>query len=313
MRDLILGGGGFLGLHLVRQLREQGRQLILLSRSFKFREALQESPELTLVPGDYLNSGILESVMSGVEIVYHLVSTTIPYSSNLDPVYDISTNVGGTIQLLQTCLERGVKRVVFISSGGTVYGLPKTVPITELHPTDPVSSYGISKLCVEKYLQLYHALYGLDFRILRLSNPYGEYQLPTGRQGVIAAFIDKALRDEPINIWGDGLTVRDYLHAEDAAKAIRLAADYEGPEKTFNIGSGSGMSLNQIVGEIEAVLQKKLKISYQPARRFDVPANILDIERARQHLSWSPQIAFAEGLRRTFSWLQTDPSARIKD
>jgi UDP-glucose 4-epimerase len=172
------------------------------------------------IEGDLVNQEDLEAAIQGCDIIYHLVSTTLPKSSNDNPAYDIETNVIGTLHLLDLARKKMGKKVIFISSGGTVYGVPGEVPIKESYPTNPLCSYGIVKLTIEKYLALYHQLYGLDYCVIRPSNPFGERQRVTGAQGAVAVFLHKALRDEPIEIWGDGTVVRDFIYVGDLTAAL---------------------------------------------------------------------------------------------
>ena len=188
--------------------------------------------------------------------------------------------------------------MIFFSSGGTVYGIPNSVPIKENHPTNPICSYGIHKLALEKYLYLHHHLNGLDYTILRISNPYGERQRPTGVQGVVAAFIDRALRRQPLEIWGDGTVIRDYIYVTDVVDAVRAILEYRGNFRLFNIGSGSGTTLTDVAKTIEHILGYGLKLHFKPAGKLHVPSNILDISRASHELEWKPVTLFQEGIKR---------------
>jgi UDP-glucose 4-epimerase len=185
-----------------------------------------------------------------------------------------------------------------------VYGVPEVVPIRETAPTRPICSYGIHKLAIEQYLHLYQALHGLEYCILRMANPFGERQRPDGSQGAIAVFLDKALRGEEIVVWGDGTVVRDYVYVQDVARAFCLAAEHTAPAGIFNIGSGEGRSLQQVLGAVEELLGRPVRRRYVAGRPFDVPVNVLDPTLAARLLGWSPQVSFAEGLRRTFNHLR---------
>jgi UDP-glucose 4-epimerase len=182
--------------------------------------------------------------------------------------------------------------------------VPRVTPIRESHPTDPISSYGIHKLAIEKYLHMNHALYGLDYRVLRVANAYGERQRTDKAQGAVAAFLERALRGEPIQIWGDGSVVRDYVYAGDIAHAFLQVVQYQGQERVFNIGSGQGVSLNELVDAIATVIGRRPGVEYTPGRQFDVPINVLDISRAQQHLGWQPRTRLIDGLRRTYEWMR---------
>ncbi len=303
MKCLILGGAGFLGSHIADQLVAAGHDIRLFDRFEAVKTNIQHLlPRFELLQGDFGNHAIINDATRGIDVVYHLISTTLPKSSNDDMAFDLSTNVVSTIALLDACKQNGVKKVVFISSGGTVYGTPQQIPIPETHPTNPICSYGIHKLAVEKYLHLFHFLHGLEYAVMRVANPYGERQRPDGSQGAVAVFLGKMLRNEPIEIWGDGSVVRDYLHVNDVAVAAEKLASYAPAAdglRIFNIGAGHGLSLLQVIDGLTRALGKKPQVKFAPARKLDVPSNVLDISAARNHLNWTPAVNFDEGLRRT--------------
>ena len=306
MKCIIFGGGGFIGSAIVDRLLRDGHSLRIFERPgiVPFRE-FAATEQVEWVHGDFLSMADVSDAVAGMDAVLHLVSTTLPKSSNDDPVYDVSTNVIGSLHVLNAMVAHGVRKIVFISSGGTVYGVPREVPVTETHPTDPTSSYGITKLTVEKYLHLYQHLHGLTPVILRVANPYGERQSLKNGQGAIGLFLHAALTDRPIEIWGDGSTVRDYIYIADVAEAFAKAAVYDGPMTVFNIGAGYGVSLNQLIEHLQTALDKPLIVTYKPARAFDVPASVLDIQRARTELGWEPTTALGHGLGRTAQWLRS--------
>ncbi len=303
MKCLILGGAGFLGSHVADRLLEKGHEVRLFDRFEASKNNIAHLlAQVELMQGDFGNHALVREITRGVEVVYHLISTTAPKVSNDDMIFDVSTNLLPTLQLLDACRVNGVKKVIFFSSGGTVYGVPRQVPIPESHPTDPICSYGIQKLAIEKYLHLHGFLHGLDYAVMRVANPYGERQRPDGAQGAVAVFLGKMLRDEQIDIWGDGSVVRDYLHVSDVAAAAEMLASYSAPvggQRIFNIGGGHGLSLLQVLEGLSAALNKKPRVVFGPSRLLDVPTNVLDISAARKHLKWSPRVGFDEGIRRT--------------
>jgi UDP-glucose 4-epimerase len=305
MKCLILGGGGFLGSHLSEALLAQGYAVRIFDRPNLHRfKSFQRDEAVEWFEGDFINREHIAQAVSGCDVIYHLVSTTLPRSSNENPVYDVETNIVGTLHLLEVAQKNNIKKVIFVSSGGTVYGIPQEVPIKESHPTEPICSYGIGKLAIEKYLNLFHLLHGMDYCVLRLANPFGERQRIASEQGAVTVFLDKALRKEEIEIWGDGSVVRDYFYVNDAVSAMTKALVYEGPGGVFNIGSGSGQSLNQILDAIEALLGTSIRRAYLPARGFDVPVSVLDISKATSLLGWQPKTTFSDGLSRTAQWLK---------
>lgn len=284
---LVLGGAGFIGSHLVDGLKAAGHQVRVFDR-----------------PHEFLDPADLGRALPGAEFVFHLISTTVPKDSNDNPALDIESNIAGTARLLELLRQHQPKRLVFISSGGTVYGVPRATPIGESHPTDPISSYGIHKLAIEKYLHMNHALYGLDYRILRVSNAYGERQRTEKAQGAVAVFLERALRGQPIEIWGDGAVVRDYVYVGDIVAAFLKVMDYRGAERIFNIGYGRGVSLNELVDAMAKVIGQRPAVKYTAARRFDVPANVLDTTLAQRELGWRPGTPLGAGLRRTYEWMR---------
>jgi UDP-glucose 4-epimerase len=301
---LVLGGAGFIGSHLAEALAQEGDRVKLFDRPHVDRLPLFSRQGFEIFTGDFLNPQALTPALRGTEVVYHLVSTTLPKTSNDNPLYDVESNVLGSLRLLALCREHGVRKVVFVSSGGTVYGLPRAVPLDEGHPTEPICSYGIHKLAVEKYLHLAHRLHGLDYCILRPANLYGPRQRLDIAQGAVAVFLDRALRDQPIQIWGDGSVVRDYIYVSDAVDAIVKAGRFEGEPRIFNLGSGVGASLNQLIGEIRNLLGRPVRVEYTEARAVDVPVSVLDCTLARRHLGWSARTSLSEGLKRTCEWLR---------
>lgn len=304
MKTLVIGGNGFIGCHLVDQLLHEGHSVRVLDRyPSRFREAPRNVESLI---GDLGNHGEVAAAVKDMDWVFHLAYTTVPQTSNEDPVYDIKSNVEDSVQLFQACRDSNVKKIVFISSGGTIYGVPKAIPIPEDHTTEPICSYGITKLAIEKYLYLFYTQWGQDYVVLRFSNPYGVLQNPHAKQGVIGVFLGAASENKPINIFGDGETVRDYIYVTDAAKALVCAAEYKAganDPRIFNIGAGRGYSLNEIVAEIKKNIDRPINVNYAPGRAVDVPANVLDIKLAEKHLRWKPEIELGEGLRQTWEWI----------
>ena len=307
MKALVIGGNGFIGKHLVYALKAEGIQVRVFDRyPSKTEEA---DGDIEYIVGDLGNHGALSEIVNGADWVFHLAYTTLPKTSNDDPVYDVRSNLIDTIQLLQECNNFGVKKFIFISSGGTVYGAPKIVPIKESHPTEPICSYGITKLAIEKYLQLFYHLYKLDYVVLRLSNPYGPGQNPNAKQGAIGVFLGRVAQGESINIWGDGKVVRDYIYIADAIDALIKAAYYkaaDNEERIFNIGSGQGQSINEIINIIRQTVDVPVDIKYLPARDLDVLKNVLDISLAKNKLGWQPNVSLGDGIAHSWQWIKAD-------
>lgn len=303
VRCLVLGGSGFIGSHLTEALANAGYWV----RSFDTRPQPIEYPasdRIEHVTGDFRDSKQVSRALAGCDYVFHLVSTTLPKTSNDDPLSDVSDNLLPTVSLLDQAVAQGVKKILFLSSGGTIYGVPKTLPIAEDHAKQPLNSYGIVKLTIEHYLRLYHVLHGLNYQVLRLSNPFGERQAIVASQGAIAVFMGKALKGEALEVWGDGGVIRDYIYISDVIDALLLALAYDGAHREINIGSGQGLSINQVIEAISRTTGKNIDKRHLPQRSFDVPASVLCIKMAKSELNWQPRVSFEEGLQRVETWIR---------
>lgn len=293
---LVLGASGFLGKNLCRRLHLQGYDVIAYGKtSAHVKEVMDIVPGVQSVTGDFVQDGVRDSLLDEVGTVFHLVSTTKP--ANKDVLKEFETNVVPTVRLLEACASRHL-RLIYFSSGGTVYGVPRYVPIDEGHRTEPISAYGIHKLSVEKCIEYYGRTYGLDYDILRISNPYGRFQDPRANQGAMAVFMARAILGQPIEIWGDGSVIRDYIDVDDVMDACMKVLSYHGGLHVFNIGSGKGYSLQAMLYRIEHEIGKPVTVRYQPSRVQDVPANVLDNALAKKELGWTPQIGFEDGIHK---------------
>ena len=302
MRVLIIGGNGFIGSHLTDFLVSQGQSVRVYNRSRNLYQT-QLHKDVEYIYGDFADQSLLKSALKDVEVVYHLISTTLPSTSNNNPVVDVASNVIDTIKLLENCVNASVKKVIFSSSGGTIYGYPHKLPINENAPTNPICSYGITKLSIEKYLYLFNYLYGLDYTILRISNPYGPRQNPTGKIGAVTIFLNQILKKKPIQIWGDGEIVRDYIYILDVVQALYNVQNPDLTENLFNIGSGQGFSLNQLLAKIHQVIQRDFDVQYIEGRKVDIPINVLDITKAKAVFQWQPNVSLELGIQKTWEWL----------
>ena len=305
MNCVVFGGGGFIGSHLSEELLHQRHKVSIFDQDMAPNLDLLAKEGANIIIGNLLSEHEIRNAIRGVDILFHLISSTVPKSSNDDPIFDIETNLVGTINLLNAARDNGVKKVIFASSGGTVYGKPMEIPIKESHPTNPISSYGVIKLAIEKYIYLYQELFGLDYGVLRISNAYGERQRPTGIQGVISTLMLRALKEDEIVIWGDGNVVRDYIHITDIVNAFIKIMNYDGESKIYNIGSGIGHSVNEIIKTFEEIFERKLNINFQPGRPYDVPINILDNSLARLNLNWEPKTDLIDGISKMHQYFKT--------
>lgn len=247
-----------------------------------------------------LGSADWDRLVADVDVVHHYAWGSLPASANANPGGDLLGNVGPLIAMLEALQRRGDGRVIFSSSGGTVYGRPQQIPVPEDHALAPINAYGAGKATAEIYLSLFRSMHGMDCRIARISNPFGAGQNISRGQGAVTTFIQHAMSDEPITIWGTGAVVRDYIHINDTAKCLAILANApRHTEHIFNIGSGAGISLNEIVTELEACLGRPVNVTRTEPRPIDVPVSVLSIDRAREILGWSPALSFAEGILRT--------------
>lgn len=302
MKIAIFGGSGFIGSYLVDSLLLQGHEIRIFDRDIeKFRKP---NSEVKYFIGDFGDNRIVNSALSGYDIAYHLISSTNPGSSNLDPIKDIQENLIHTIQFLQLCVRNKIKKVIFLSSGGAIYGNPKYVPIGEEHPLNPESSYGIHKLAVEKYLHFFYLNYGLDYTIVRPSNPYGPRQNPFAKQGLITVALQHLKQNDVLTIWGDGLIVRDYLFIDDLIDAIIRVTWAKSTNKIFNVGSGIGYSINDLIEIIEKVVGKNLAIEYMNSRSCDPTIAILDYKTINIETGWTPTTDIRIGIMKTWEYVK---------
>ncbi len=301
MRVLVIGGCGFIGSHVVDVLVGQHcRVRVLDRRPESFRPPV---PGVEYLAGDLSDTALLAEALNGMAAVIHLASTTVPATSNMDPVADITGNLIASVRLLQVMRTVGVRHLVYLSSGGTVYGIPQADPVAEDHPLRPVSSYGVVKVAVENYLHMERHLHGLRYCVLRPSNPYGPRQGHTGLQGVIGTYLWNVLRNEPVEVWGDGSVVRDFIHVRDLAE-LCVAALHSDRSGIFNAGSGEGSSINRIVDAVCRAAGREVTPVYKPGRAFDVPRVVLDIARARDAFGWAPRIGLMPGIAGTWDWVK---------
>lgn len=298
MKITILGGFGFIGAALTEHCIEAGHEVTVFSRESSDDVRLAHlAGRYRCVRGDFALVDEVVPAIKAADVVVHLISSTVPGNSLNRPAYDVEMNVLPSLHLFQACVEQGVGKVVFISSGGTVYGASSGRPSRESDFCRPIVPYAASKEMIEKYLAIFGHHHSLDYTILRLSNPYGPKQLARSGQGVIAAWMERLKRGEKIEIWGDGSVVRDYIYIDDAVSAIMLSMSGKASKRTFNVGSGIGYSLNQLHEIMERSLGIDLPVVYKPGRAADVPVNVLDISEIKQALGWSPVTPIEAGLR----------------
>lgn len=301
MNVLVTGGTGFIGSHVCDALLQRGHLVRVFSRKHEqFRSPLA-GVEYYL--GDMADTFYLSEAMSGVDAVIHLISSTVPGTSNIDPVADINFNLAGTVRMLELMRQTGPRRIVFLSSGGTVYGEPSHVPVAEDEPLKPLCSYGVTKVAIEHYLGMYAFLYGIEPVVLRASNPFGPRQGRLGIQGLVASFLNRIVAGKPLTVWGDGEVVRDYFYVSDLADLCALAVESQ-ETGIFNAGSGHGTSINQMIELIGRATQQEPEVRYEPQRKFDVRETYLDIGKAGKVFGWRPVVNLEQGLAQHWQWLR---------
>ena len=302
---LVTGGTGFIGSNLVRALVRGGWTVRVLSRGTTVCRDLPDDVEI--MQGDVGDRNAVRRAVQGVNTLFHFASTTNPATAHGHAIYDVESNLISAIRLLDAAQVEGVQRVVFASSGGTVYGRVLRVPVAESHPTDPICSHGIVKLSVEKYLHVFQRQGGPAYTVLRYANPYGPGQSASRAQGAVAVIAGRILQRQPIEIFGDGSVVRDFIYIDDLVDATLRAAQSEAARnEIFNIGSGVGVSIRTVVEKIEQASGLKAEARHLPARAFDVPVSTLDSTKAERLLGWWAGTTLDDGLLPTIAWLRTE-------
>jgi UDP-glucose 4-epimerase len=300
---LVIGGGGYIGSFLVPLLIASGRFVTVLGRRAEPCTVLPEGA--CYVQGCFSDPVLIRRLLDDHHEVIHLAYATVPNTSFDNPLSDLLENLPPTVQLFAEAAIRG-NRLILVSSGGTVYGEAITLPITEEHPTRPISPYGVTKLTLEKYAFLYAKTHGLQVICLRPGNAYGEGQRPFMGQGFIATAIASAIIGKPITIFGKKGGIRDYIHVADLASGILKGLEYGEAGRTYNLGSGDGLSNMDIISYLKPLLAHQgydIELSRQKARGFDVLINILDGTALREKTGWLPRINFEIGLERTVTWM----------
>lgn len=307
MRILVTGGAGFIGSNVAERFAALGHDVAVFDDlSSGFREFVPAKARLYV--GDLADAAAVEAAVADFrpEVVDHHAAQIDVRKSVADPVFDARVNILGTIGLLQSCTRHGVRKFVYASTGGALYGEGRILPAPEDHPVNPEAPYGASKHTVEHYLYLWKLLHGLDYTVLRYPNVYGPRQNPHGEAGVNAIFIGLMLKGEAPRIFGDGAAVRDYLFVGDVVEANVLALE-RGSGEMVNLGTGVGTSVNDIVRELKPLTGFAGEAIHLPARPGEVQRIYLDASRAKQVLGWEPKVGFREGLARTVEWSRTSP------
>ena len=303
MKILVTGGAGFIGSHVVDLFIEAGHDVVVVDNLSTGRLS-NLNPKAKLYQVD-LRSKELEHVfeVERPEVVDHHAAQMDVRRSVADPVFDADNNVIGGLNLLNMAVKYGVRKVIYISSGGAVYGEPVYVPCDEKHPVQPLCPYGATKYMLELYLYMYQQTYGLDYSILRYPNVYGPRQDPAGEAGVVAIFTGQMLKGKPVTIYGSGEQVRDYVFVKDCARANLMLLE-KGSGQVYNLGYGVGTTVNQIFQGLKEDTNYPLEASYGPERPGETFRIYLDASHAREELGWQPTVPLSEGLRKTVEYFQ---------
>lgn len=302
---LVLGANGFLGSHLVDKLIASKHFVRAFDKYFDHNTKFTFSENIEIVHGEFLNENDLGEALDGIDFVFHFISTTTPISSENNPLVEIDTNVRYSVELFQQCVEKNVKRVVYASSGGSIYGNTGLDVINESVLPDPISPYAIGKLAVEKFLGYFYHKAGLESVVYRISNPYGSRQSLNTKQGVIPIFLNQVLNDEPITVYGDGSMIRDFIYVSDVANMI-VESFENSKSRVYNIGSGEGVSINELIQIIYSITGQTAKIIHIPAPSTFVDKNILDTSKFVSEFSMQPLVSLEDGIKQTWEhFLQT--------
>lgn len=301
MRVLIIGGAGFIGSHTVEALVSRGHHLTILSCHSKFPSSSPlGSNDYQFIAGDFRDANIILPALKGIDCAIHLAWSGVPHQTITNPSFEFENNVIGSIPLIEACAKSQNIHLIFASSGGTVYGPSETLPICESHATRPISAYGISKVAVEHLVYMYHNSHGLKYTVLRISNAYGERQVGTTGQGVIGTWLTRLKGGETIQMVDDGSIVRDYIYVKDIAQSICLAVESRDLNRTYNVGTGIGTSLNQLATLVKKIVPTEPLIVPSSSRSFDIKSNILDSKKIKEKLNWTPTTSLQKGICETW-------------
>ena len=300
MKILVLGGTGFIGSHIVDRLLALGHEVIVFGRRSNVASL---NPRANYVQGDFSDNVKISEIIANVDIIVHAISSTVPSTSNLDPISDIQQNLVSTVKLLRLMVEFGVKRLVYISSGGTVYGKPSVLPVPETHALNPICSYGVVKVAIENYIGMYQELFGIEPVIIRASNPYGPRQGHSGVQGALTTFLNNNLQQKVTKIWGDGEVRRGYIYISDLIDFCQIAVE-SNQTGIFNVDASENYSLNQLIKIIEDVTGIKSQVEYKESRAFDIKEMQLDITKAKNIFNWAPKYSIYDGVSAFYKAVQ---------
>jgi UDP-glucose 4-epimerase len=300
---LVLGANGFIGSHLVDELAANQHSVRAFGRFKTGVYKFEKNDNVEIVAGDFLNRHDIHQALQGIDYVFHFISTTTPVSAENDPLIDISTNIQMSVELFQECVEAGVKKVIFASTGGAIYGENSSENVGEGTMPLPVSPYAIGKLTIENYLHYFDRKFGLKGLVFRISNPYGERQALASKQGVIPIFLQQIAKGEPLTVLGDGSMVRDYIYVKDIVRMV--AESFETATKDlYNLGSGHGLSVSDLVDTMRQITDKPVEVTHKEKPATFVQKVVLDTSRFTDEFHDVPKTSIEDGIKATWEYVQ---------
>jgi len=306
MRILVTGGAGFIGSHTVHALVASGAGEVSVLDDLSAGKRQQVNAKATLYQTDLRDGAAVASVVERVrpEIIFHLAAQMDVRRSVADPAFDAQVNLVGFLNLIESARRHGLRRVIFSSTGGAIYGEQDEFPCSEDHPLRPVSPYGVAKLATEAYLFFYKVEYGIDYLALRFGNVYGPRQDPHGEAGVVAIFCGRMLDGKPVTIYGDGTQTRDYVYVGDVVRAVVAAAKSSASGIALNIGTGIETNVNDLYSTLAGIADFPTRAEHVAARPGEQKRSVISPARAEQELGWRPEKKFADGLEETFKYFK---------
>jgi UDP-glucose 4-epimerase len=305
MRLLVTGGAGFIGSNTVDALIAGGQGEVAVLDDLSAGKRAQVHPKARFHEADLRDAEKVRQIVAQErpEVIIHLAAQMDVRRSVADPPFDAQVNVVGFLNLIEAARQHGLKRVIFSSTGGAIYGEQEQFPCNEEHPRRPISPYGVAKFATEAYLFFYKAQYGIDYVALRYANVYGPRQDPHGEAGVVAIFCGRMLEDKPVTIYGDGEQTRDYVYVGDVVRA-NLAAVAAPVSGAFNIGTGIETSVNHLFGTLAKAAGAKHPAAYGPARPGEQSRSVISPAKAAQELKWRPEVSLETGLAQTYRFFK---------
>lgn len=303
-RCIIFGGGGFIGSHLAEALVRSKYSVVIFSR--KSKNALKNLDnvikDVQFIEGDFNDISLVKKIVNTGDIVFDLVASSVPFSSTQSPIEEINHHIFSHVRFIEACCKKNVKKIIFASSGGGVYGDKKKLPISETELLEPISPHAIGKITIEYYFNYYHKTFGTPYLIYRLNNPYGPRQVSEKGFGIVPTLFSHAFKNTPPTLFDHGNLVRDFIFIEDLVGAITESFDKKNKFNIYNIGSGKGTSIKDLWEMIKKIAGSNIKPSYQPKRPFDIQSIVLDTTRFGKEYHWKPETSLIQGLQKIFNW-----------